>query len=88
LRGYTAFGVIELKTWNPYTLTFIFKVKPFLFNRGALLNVGFVEARSRADYDCYFFHDVDFLPLNDYNMYTCSTRPLHLGAFLKHRKYM
>jgi hypothetical protein len=58
-----------------------------VFNRGSLINVGFVEARSRADYDCYFMHDIDFIPLSDYNMYTCPSRPIHLGGYLRNWGY-
>jgi beta-1,4-galactosyltransferase 2 len=56
-----------------------------LFNRGALINAGFIEAKSRADFDCYIFHDVDQLPLDDRDFYTCLTSPRHIAAFQKHR---
>ena len=32
------------------------------FNRGALLNVGFLEDNTNDKYDVYIFHDVDLLP--------------------------
>lgn len=50
------------------------------FNRGFLLNVGFVEASKEYDYDCYVFHDVDLLPENDYNIYRCSDLPRHMSV--------
>ncbi|XP_061719126.1 beta-1,4-N-acetylgalactosaminyltransferase bre-4-like [Cydia pomonella] len=38
------------------------------FNRGKLLNVGFLEA---GGWQCYIFHDIDLLPLDQRNLYTC-----------------
>jgi hypothetical protein len=48
-----------------------------LFNRGMLLNIGFVEAeKRRCDY--VIFHDVDMLPIDvDYSY---SDKPLHLST--------
>ena len=65
----------------------MFQVLPSLFNRASLMNVGFVEASSRGHYDCYFFHDVDVLPLDDRNMYTCSDRPRHFAGYLQKWNY-
>ena len=44
-----------------------------LFNRGLLFNVGFeyIQKTSNYSWNCYIFHDVDHLPENDYNLYTC-----------------
>ncbi|XP_063537563.1 beta-1,4-N-acetylgalactosaminyltransferase bre-4-like [Cydia strobilella] len=38
------------------------------FNRGKLMNVGFLEA---GGWQCYIFHDIDLLPLDQRNLYTC-----------------
>jgi beta-1,4-galactosyltransferase 1 len=36
------------------------------FNRGALMNIGFVEAlKVSEDFDCFVFHDVDLLSEDD-----------------------
>ena len=48
------------------------------FNRGTLLNVGFVEAMKDFAWDCFIFHDVDLLPLDDRNSYVCLDRPRHM----------
>ena len=46
-----------------------------LFNKGLLFNVGFEYAQKSSNYswNCYIFQDVDHLPENDYNLYTCPT---------------
>ena len=41
------------------------------FNRGALLNVGFLEARKLDNFTCFVFHDVDMVPENDLMLYRC-----------------
>jgi len=45
------------------------------FNRAALLNVGYAEAKAATaasrGYDCLVFHDVDLLPEDDRNLYLC-----------------
>ncbi|XP_053308210.1 beta-1,4-galactosyltransferase 3-like [Spea bombifrons] len=47
------------------------------FNRAKLLNVGFKEAMKDEDWDCMFFHDVDLIPEDDHNLYTCDKHPKH-----------
>lgn len=51
-----------------------------LFNKGTMMNVGFVEAMKLFNYDCLIFHDVDLLPENDRNFYTCSEQPKHMSV--------
>ena len=51
------------------------------FNRGMLLNIGYKEAeRLGQHHDCYIFHDVDLLPEDDRNMYSCPLQPRHMSA--------
>ncbi|BHF75871.1 Beta-1,4-galactosyltransferase 3 [Sparganum proliferum] len=63
-----------------YTIYVIDQRQPKLFNRGALLNIGFLEASKRHPYSCFIFHDVDLLPEDDRNLYTCEAQPLHLSV--------
>jgi len=64
------------------------QAEPFsMFNRGTLSNVGFIEAKKRGPFDCYIFHDVDMLVEDDRGMYTCSTSPRHLGAYIQKYRY-
>ena len=43
------------------------------------MNLGFVEARKRGNFDCFVFHDVDLIPEDDRNMYTCGENPRHMS---------
>ncbi|TRY85762.1 hypothetical protein DNTS_031934 [Danionella cerebrum] len=50
------------------------------FNRAKLLNVGYAEALKEYDYDCFIFSDVDIIPMDDRNIYKCSSQPRHLSV--------
>lgn len=51
-----------------------------LFNRASLMNIGSVEALKIKDWDCFIFHDVDLLPMDDRNLYTCPDQPRHMSV--------
>ncbi|XP_059167407.1 beta-1,4-N-acetylgalactosaminyltransferase bre-4-like [Physella acuta] len=57
------------------------------FNRGALLNIGFLEAEKISSFDCYIFHDVDLVPLNDNNLYRCGPQPRHYAVAINKYGY-
>uniref|UniRef100_A0A6B0VAW9 Beta-1,4-N-acetylgalactosaminyltransferase n=1 Tax=Ixodes ricinus TaxID=34613 RepID=A0A6B0VAW9_IXORI len=48
------------------------------FNRAKLLNVGYLETRGL--YDCFILHDVDLIPEDDRNLYTCPEQPRHMSV--------
>jgi hypothetical protein len=50
------------------------------FNRAKLMNVGFAEALKLYEWDCFIFHDVDLLPMDDRNFYDCPDQPRHLSV--------
>ena len=50
------------------------------FNRGALFNVGFIEAMEMKQWDCFVSHDVALLLIDDRSMYTCNERPQHYSV--------
>lgn len=61
----------------------IFVVEQFgngLFNRAALMNIGFLEAKKLAKFQCFIFHDVDLIPLDDRNLYRCPMQPRHMSV--------
>ncbi|KAG0728319.1 Beta-1,4-N-acetylgalactosaminyltransferase bre-4 [Chionoecetes opilio] len=57
------------------------------FNRAKLFNIGFVEALKLDTFDCFIFHDVDLLPLNDYNTYACTHNPRHMYSAVNTFRY-
>ncbi|XP_044138253.1 beta-1,4-galactosyltransferase 3-like [Bufo gargarizans] len=60
-----------------YGIYIIHQAGNYTFNRAKLLNVGFKEAMKDEDWDCMFFHDVDLIPEDDRNFYTCDKYPKH-----------
>lgn len=57
------------------------------FNRAMLMNIGYVEALKLRNYDCFIFHDVDLLPEDDRNLYTCPQQPRHMSVAVDMFKY-
>lgn len=60
-----------------YGIYVIHQAGNYTFNRAKLMNVGFREAMKEEDWDCLFFHDVDLIPEDDRNLYTCDSNPKH-----------
>ena len=53
------------------------------FNRGLLMNIGFIESLKESNHlwDCFFFHDVDMLPEDLRNYYKCDyDLPVHYAV--------
>ena len=50
------------------------------FNRGKLMNVGYIESLKYFPYSCFVFHDVDLLPEDDRINYACKSSPAHLSV--------
>jgi hypothetical protein len=64
-----------------YGVYLIEPAEELTFNRGLLMNVGFVEAlRDNSNYTCFIFHDVDLLPESELNLYTCDENPRHMSS--------
>ncbi|XP_014276529.1 beta-1,4-N-acetylgalactosaminyltransferase bre-4 isoform X2 [Halyomorpha halys] len=57
------------------------------FNRAMLMNIGFVEALGMREFDCFIFHDVDLLPEDDRNLYTCPNQPRHMSVAVNVHNY-
>ncbi|CAH2043344.1 unnamed protein product, partial [Iphiclides podalirius] len=52
------------------------------FNRAKLMNVGFAESQKQkaGGWQCFIFHDIDLLPLDQRNLYSCPRQPRHMSA--------
>ncbi|XP_064606620.1 beta-1,4-N-acetylgalactosaminyltransferase bre-4-like [Liolophura sinensis] len=50
------------------------------FNKGKLMNAGFLEAIYFGDFHCFIFHDVDLIPEDDRILYRCPRTPRHLSV--------
>ncbi len=57
------------------------------FNRAKLMNIGFLESRKLYDYQCFIFHDVDLIPEDDRNLYTCPEQPRHMSVAINKFRY-
>ena len=61
------------------------QVDKWRFNRGSLINVGFLEMRKSCPFIC--IHDVDLLPLNPEISYLPDSTPMHLTPPYLHPIY-
>ena len=52
-----------------------------------LFNVGFKEALKYDEYECFIFHDVDLMPEDDRNEYSCPSSPRHMSAAVNTHGY-
>ncbi|CAN7938022.1 unnamed protein product, partial [Ixodes hexagonus] len=57
------------------------------FNRGKLFNVGYLESLALYDYDCLVLQDVDLIPEDDRNLYTCPEQPRHMAVAINNMQY-
>lgn len=79
---------VFLKNIHPFLMRQQIEYKIFIveqtngqsFNRAALMNVGYLEASKMNRWDCFIFHDIDLLPLDDRNYYNCPDQPRHMSG--------
>jgi hypothetical protein len=72
-----------------YGIYFIEPLAELIFNRGLLLNIGFLESQRDGNntYDCFIFHDVDLIPEDERILYECSKSPKHMSSAVSTMKY-
>lgn len=63
-----------------YAIYVVEQLENETFNRAKLMNVGYAEAVKMYDWQCFIFHDVDLLPEDDRNLYTCPEEPRHMSV--------
>ena len=57
------------------------------FNRAALMNAGFKESLKDFNWTCFIFHDVDHLPEDARNLYSCPDQPRHMAVAIDKWNY-
>ncbi|XP_013382909.1 beta-1,4-N-acetylgalactosaminyltransferase bre-4 isoform X2 [Lingula anatina] len=50
------------------------------WNKGRVMNAGYIEAAKLFDFQCVIFHDVDLVPEDDRNTYKCFSLPVHMSS--------
>lgn len=72
-----------------YGIYIIEPEQKLVFNRGLLLNIGFVESLKMTNnkWDCFVFHDADLLPEKLENIYSCPSTPRHLASAVDINEY-
>ena len=68
-------------------LSVVFQTDRKPFNRGMLMNVGFQQALKRDNFTCVIFHDVDLLPEDARNDYSCPSSPRHMSVAVDKLNY-
>ena len=54
-----------------YQIFAVDQVDEHVFNKGAIMNAAFLEARKLDNFTCFVFHDVDMVPETDFALYRC-----------------
>ncbi|VDK49827.1 unnamed protein product [Cylicostephanus goldi] len=71
-----------------YSIFVVEQVSNQTFNRGKLLNIGFVEALKIYDWQCFLLHDVDLLPEDKRNLHVCpQSNPRHMAVAMDKYNY-
>lgn len=68
------------KQFISYQIFVVEQRNPAEFNRGKLLNIGYLEALKIKPFHCFIFHDVDLMPVNPNNIYACTKQPRHMSV--------
>ena len=73
-----------------YGIFIVEPIRGIVFNRGLLMNIGFLEVISEAKtnglnilWDCFVFHDVDLIPEDERNIYSCPELPRHMSSDIR-----
>ena len=72
-----------------YKIYLIEPVENITFNRGLLLNIGFIESNkdSNDTWQCHAYHDVDLISEDDRTLYYCTESPIHMSYRINKHKY-
>lgn len=79
--------VLLIRQNRDYTIFLIEQAYDKVFNKGKLMNAGTREVLNENKYDCFIYHDVDMLPIDDRNVYSCGNQPRHLSPALDEMRF-
>lgn len=74
-----------------YNLFVVEQANDQLFNKGILMNAAFKEIKKNYpnEFDCILFHDVDLIPSDDLNIYSCpKLKPRHMSIIVGPFNYL
>ena len=66
------------------------QVDKWTFNKGVVMNAGFLETMKMDNFTCYVFHDVDMVPETDLALYNCppsAEEMVHMAVSVSRWKY-
>ena len=71
-----------IKQQLDYGIYLVEPLQNITFNRGLLMNIGFIESLKLTNnkWDCFIFHDVDLIPEDERNIYSCPELPRHMSS--------
>uniref|UniRef100_A0A0B7B2K3 Beta-1,4-galactosyltransferase n=1 Tax=Arion vulgaris TaxID=1028688 RepID=A0A0B7B2K3_9EUPU len=78
---------VLIRQKRDFRIFVIEQAPPTTFNRGMLFNIGYLEALKIDNFDCFIFHDVDMILVNDKCIYKCAKNPRHMPAAISKWKY-
>jgi hypothetical protein len=72
-----------------YAIYIVEPLANLTFNRGLLMNIGFLESLkvSNDHWQCFMFHDVDLVPEDERNIYSCPETPRHMSSTMSTFNY-
>jgi hypothetical protein len=70
-----------------YRIFVVEQDKKYKFNKGKLINAGFLEIQRLFPYSCFVFQDVDLVPEDDRIDYACKQSPMHLAGLIDKFNY-
>ena len=71
----------------PHAVPLTLQYGEHTFNKARIMNIAFVEALKQYAFQCFVFHDVDLIPEDDRNMYSCPQQPRHMSVAIDEMGY-
>jgi hypothetical protein len=75
------------KQQSDYQIFLFEPVNKITFTRVLLFIIGFREAMKHYPWQCFIFHDIDLIPDDDRNIYSCPPEPRHMSVAVNTLNY-